>query len=144
MREEWKWETGNRCSVSVFFAHVGSQISPRRAKKDSNIPFPGRTRSVKCPTPGPTKTIKSPPHALPPPHPSTGFTVMYLSMVCPRMGGGGNPQEIPFLGASFIAALSVSRKKQLLGDKIMVPTNFVHRPKCRRHVLAEHLVWLEI
>ena len=30
---------------------VGSQISPRRAKKDSNIPYPGRTRSVKCPTP---------------------------------------------------------------------------------------------
>ena len=52
---------GNRCSVSVFFAQVGSQISPRRAKKDSNIPSPGRTRSVKCPTPGPTKTNKSPP-----------------------------------------------------------------------------------
>ena len=42
---------------------------PRPAKKDSNIPFPGRTRLVKCPTPGPTKTIKSPPHALPPPPP---------------------------------------------------------------------------
>ena len=40
---------------------------PRRAKKCSNIPLPGRTRSVKYPTPGPTKTIKSPPHALPPP-----------------------------------------------------------------------------
>ena len=69
MREAWKWETrwGNRetCSVSVFFVRVGSQISPRRAKKDSNIPSPGRTRLVKCPTPGPTKTIKSPPHALP-------------------------------------------------------------------------------
>ena len=38
-----------------------------RANKDSNIPYPGRTRSVKCPTPGPTKTIQSPPHALPPP-----------------------------------------------------------------------------
>ena len=36
---------------------------PCRAKKDSNIPSPGRTRLVKCPTPGPTKTIKSPPHA---------------------------------------------------------------------------------
>ena len=58
---------GNICSVSVFFVWVGSQNSPRRAKKDSNIPSPGRTRSVKCPTPGPTKTIKSPPHALPPP-----------------------------------------------------------------------------
>ena len=52
------------CSVSVSFVRVGSQISPRRAKKDSNIPSPGRTRSVKCPTPRPTKTIKSPPHAL--------------------------------------------------------------------------------
>ena len=58
---------GNRCSVSVFFAQVGGQISPCRAKKDSNIPSPGRTRSVKYPTPGPTKTIKSPPHSLPPP-----------------------------------------------------------------------------
>ena len=56
---------GNICSVSVFFVRVGSQISPRRAKKDSNIPSPGRTRSVKCPIPGPAKTIKSPPHALP-------------------------------------------------------------------------------
>ena len=60
-------EAGNVCLVTVSFALVGSQISPRRAKKDSNIPSRGRTRSVKCPTPGPTKTIKSPPHALPPP-----------------------------------------------------------------------------
>ena len=51
----------------MFGLRVGSQISPRRAKKELNIPSPGRTRSVKCPTPGPTKTIKSPPHALPPP-----------------------------------------------------------------------------
>ena len=63
----WSMEAGNVCSVSVFFVRVGSQISPRRAKKDSNIPSPGRTRSVKCPTPGTTKTIKSPPHALPSP-----------------------------------------------------------------------------
>ena len=62
-------EAGNICSVSVFFVRVGSQISPRRVKKDSNIPSPGRTISVKCPTPGTTKTIKSPPHALPPPPP---------------------------------------------------------------------------
>jgi len=55
--------------VSVFFVRVGSQVSPSRTKKDSNIPSPGRTRSVKCPTPGPTKTIKSPPHAPPPPPP---------------------------------------------------------------------------
>ena len=61
---------GNICSVSVFFVWVGSQMSPRRAKKDSNISSPGRTRSVKCPIPGPTTTIKSPPHALPPPPPA--------------------------------------------------------------------------
>ena len=52
------------CSVSVFFDRIGSHISPPRAKKDSNIPSPGRTRSVKCPTPGLTKTVKSPPQAL--------------------------------------------------------------------------------
>ena len=61
----WSVVAGNICSV--FFVRVGSQISPRRAKKDSNIPSPGTTRSVKFPTPGPRKTIKSPPHALPPP-----------------------------------------------------------------------------
>ena len=51
-------EAGNVCLVTLSFARVGSQISPRRAKKDSGIPSPGRTRPVKCPTPGPTKTIK--------------------------------------------------------------------------------------
>ena len=66
----WSVKAGNICSVSVFFVRVDSQISRRRGKKDSNIPSPGRTRSVKCPTPGPTKTIKSPPHALTPPPPS--------------------------------------------------------------------------
>ena len=58
------WKRGNICSASVFFVWVGSKISSRRAKKNSNIPSPGRTRSVKCPTAGPTKTIKSPPYAL--------------------------------------------------------------------------------
>ena len=48
---------------SVFFVRVGNQISTRRAKKDSNVPSPGRTRSV-----------KSPPHALPPP--PAGFTLI--------------------------------------------------------------------
>ena len=61
----WGVEAGNVCSVSVSYVRVGSQISPRRAKKDSNILSPGRTRSVKCPTPGLTKTIKSSPHTLP-------------------------------------------------------------------------------
>ena len=63
MAHAWSVEVGSICLVSVFFVRVASQICPRRAKKDSNIPYPGRTRSVKCPTPGPTKTIKSPPHA---------------------------------------------------------------------------------
>ena len=94
----WSVEVEKNMFDLSFFVQVGSQISPRRAKKDSHIPSPGRTRSVKCPTPGPTKTIKSPPHALPPPHPSTGFTVMYLSMVCPRMGGGATHRKFPFLG----------------------------------------------
>ena len=71
----WSVEAGNICSVSVFFVRVSSQISPRRAKKDSNIPSPGKTRSVKCPTPGPTKTIKFPPHAQPP-LPPTGMTLI--------------------------------------------------------------------
>ena len=63
----WSVKAGNICSVSVFFVRVGSQISRRQAKKDSNIPSPERTGSVKCPIPGPTKTIKSPPHDPPPP-----------------------------------------------------------------------------
>ena len=61
MRQAWKWETW--FGLSLFRPSRQSNIS---TKKDSNIPFPGRTRSVKCPTPGPTKTIKSLPHALPP------------------------------------------------------------------------------
>ena len=73
----WSVKAGNICSVSVSFVRVGSQISRRRAKKDSNIPSPGRTGSGKCPNPGPTKTNKSPPHALPPPpHPPAGFTLI--------------------------------------------------------------------
>ena len=68
----WSVEVGNICSVSVFFIRVGSQISPRRAKKELNTPSRGRTRSVKCPFPGPTKTIKSPPHACPNPPPLQG------------------------------------------------------------------------
>ena len=68
--QAWSVEAGNICLVSVFFVRVGGQISLRRAKKDSNIPSPGRTRSVKYPTPGPTKTINSPPHALLAPWPA--------------------------------------------------------------------------
>ena len=97
------------------------------------MPYPRANKDNQIPTPCP---------ASPPPLNRLYSDVPINGL--PQDGRGGNPQEIPFLGASFIAALSVSRKKQLLGDKIMVPTNFVHRPKCRRHVLAEHLVWLEI
>ena len=57
----WNVEAGKSgktyVSVSVSSVGVGSQISPRRAKRDS--------RSVKCPAPGPTKTINQSPHALP-------------------------------------------------------------------------------
>ena len=56
---------------------------PRQAKKDSNIPSPGRTRLVKCPIPGPTKIIKSLPHALPPPPPPppAGFTLIIIIII---------------------------------------------------------------
>ena len=54
---------------------------PRRAKKHSNIPSPGRTRSVKYPTPGPTKTIKSPPHALPPHRPRRLYIDRCISLL---------------------------------------------------------------
>ena len=67
---EWSVGAGNICSVSVFLIRgVGSQISPRRAKKDPNMPSPGRTRSVKCPSPSlwPTKTIPTPCPAFPTP-----------------------------------------------------------------------------
>ena len=62
-----KRESGKHMfGLSVLRPSRQSNIS-FRANKDSNIPFPGRTRSVKCPTPGPTKTMQSPPLALPPP-----------------------------------------------------------------------------
>ena len=52
--------------LNLFRPSRQSNISTS-GEESSNIPSPGRTRSVKCPTPGPTKTIKSPPHALPSP-----------------------------------------------------------------------------
>ena len=77
MREAWKRE--HMFGLSLF-----------RPSRQSNIPYPGRTRSVKCPTPGTTKTIKSPPHALPPPPPPpAGLTLIgalsnVKSLVCNR------------------------------------------------------------
>ena len=62
-------DAGKVISVSVSFVQVNVQTDPRWAKTNSNIPSPGKARSVKRPTPGPTITIKSPPHALPPPPP---------------------------------------------------------------------------
>ena len=79
----WSVETENICSVTVSFVWVGSQISPRRARKYSDIPSPGRTRSVKCFTPGPSKTIKSPPHVLPAPAP---LYRDYLASLLPLVG----------------------------------------------------------
>ena len=60
-------DVGKVISVPVSFVQVDVQTDPRWAKTNSNIPSPGKARSVKSPTPGPTITIKSPPHALPPP-----------------------------------------------------------------------------
>ena len=59
----------------VTMGSSGGQISPRRAKKDSNIPFPERTRSVKIPYPRAKKDNQSPPHALHPPPPA-GITLL--------------------------------------------------------------------
>ena len=61
-------DVGKVISVPVSFVQVDVHTDPRWAKTNSNIPYPGKARSVKSPTPGPTITIKSPPHALPP-HP---------------------------------------------------------------------------
>ena len=46
---------------------LSSQISPRLAKKDSNIPSLGEQDQSNALPLTPTKTIKSPPHTLPPP-----------------------------------------------------------------------------
>ena len=84
----WSVEVEKNMFYLSFFVQVGSQISPRRAKKDSHIPSPGRTRSVKCPTPGPTKTIKSPPHALPPPNPQPALQWCTYQWFAPGWEGG--------------------------------------------------------
>ena len=63
----WSMEGGNICSVSVFFVRVGSQISPRRAKKDSNIPSPEENKISQMPYPRVNKDNQIPPHALSPP-----------------------------------------------------------------------------
>ena len=60
---------GKVISAPVSFVQVNVQTDPRWAKTNSNIPSPGKARSVKSPTLGPIITIKSPPHALPPPPP---------------------------------------------------------------------------
>ena len=49
---------------------------PVRRRKIQISPPPREQDFFKCPTPGPTKTIKSPPHALLPPLPPTGFTLI--------------------------------------------------------------------
>ena len=81
----WSVEEGKHLfGLSLFRPSRQSNIHrtlPRRAKKDSNIPSPGRTRSVKYPTPGPTKTIKSPPHALPPHRPRRLYIDRCISLL---------------------------------------------------------------
>ena len=44
---------GKVISVPVSFVHVDVQTHPRWAKTNSNIPSPGKARSVKNPTPCP-------------------------------------------------------------------------------------------
>ena len=67
MARAWSVEAGNICSVSVFFVRVGSQISPRRAKKDSNIPSPGRKDQSNALPQGQQR--QSNPHPMPCPPP---------------------------------------------------------------------------
>ena len=79
----WSVEVGKHVQAQSLLSKSAVKSIPTsvpcQAKKDSNIPSPGRTRLVKCPTPGPTKTIKPKPHALPPPSPPpppAGFTLI--------------------------------------------------------------------
>ena len=73
MARAWSVEAGNICSVSVFFVRVGSQISPRRAKRDSNIPSPGEQDQSNALPQGQQR--QSNPHPMPCPPPS-GFTLI--------------------------------------------------------------------
>ena len=61
MHEAWKQETYVQ---SQSFPSELAVISPRQVKKDSNIPCPGRTRSVKCPIPQ-GQQRQSNPHPMP-------------------------------------------------------------------------------
>ena len=67
MARAWSVEAGNICSVSVFIVRVGSQISPRRAKKDPNIPSPGRKDQSNALPQGQQR--QSNPHRMPCPPP---------------------------------------------------------------------------
>ena len=99
---------------------------------------------------------------------------MHLSMVFPRMGGGEGGQPTgnltfsgvqmsisPPLGLHFesnshpwgdlidthnslYCSTASPESIFFLGDKIMVPKNFVHFPKCRRYILAGYLAGLAI
>ena len=53
-------DVGKVISVPVSFVQVDVQTDPRWAKTNSNIPSPGKARSVKSPTPCPASP--------PPPH----------------------------------------------------------------------------
>ena len=92
---------------------------PRRAKKDSNIPSPGRTRLVKSPIPGPTKTIKSPPHALlPASAPPAGFTLIGALRVAddpPNIWTRENREQIQLVRVRAGPSTDVDRPISIIG-----------------------------
>ena len=79
----WSVETENICSVTVSFVWVGSQISPRRARKYSDIPSPGRTRSSNSSSQGRQRQFYPHPMSCPPPAP---LYRDYLASLLPLVG----------------------------------------------------------
>ena len=80
-------------------------------------------------------------------------------MVCPRIGwGGGGEGKLglhlesnshpwgELIGTHNSLYCNTERLQRVFffGDKVMVPKNFVHFPKCGRHILAGYLAWLAI
>ena len=97
MREAWKRETYVRSQSfssesAVKYLHVGRrkiQISPPLGQQDQSNALPqGQQR-------------QSNPHPMPclPPPPNRLYSDVPINGL-PQDGRGGNPQEIPFLGAS--------------------------------------------
>ena len=68
-------EAGNICSVTVSFVRVGSQLTPRRTRKDSKSPPLGEQDQSNAPPQG--RQRQSNPHPIPCPlHPPTDFTLI--------------------------------------------------------------------